>query len=381
MTVQREWFEKDYYAVLGVAKDATGKEITKIYRKLARKFHPDANPNNASAEDKFKEISAAYEVLGDDARRSEYDEVRRAGPSTFARQGAGPPGSQHFDVGGADISDLIGQMFGGGGSRSRSASGPRRGGDVEASLTLDFVDAVRGMTTSLHLTSEVQCLTCAGSGARQGTTAKRCVRCGGRGVVDENQGPFAFSSECSRCNGRGSIIEHPCPTCQGTGTEVRAREVNVRIPPGVDNGQRIRLKGRGAPGRSGGPAGDLFVVCNVAPHHLFGREGKNLTVRLPITFTEAALGANIDVPTLDDIPVTLRLKPSTQSGSRHRVKGKGIQTTKDLGDLIVTVDVVIPKSLSEEERDAIEQLARVTKESVRSHIHSATKSRKVDPEK
>ena len=366
MTAQREWFEKDYYAVLGVNKDAPAKEITKTYRKLARKYHPDTNPNNASAEEKFKDISAAYDVLGDESRRREYDEVRRAGPSAFS--GRGGAGHQHFDAGGQDISDLIGQMFGGRGSRSRGSAGPQRGNDVEASITLEFVDAVKGVTTSLHLTSEVQCQTCSGSGAKPGTSAKRCTQCSGRGVVEEDQGPFAFSSACPRCSGRGSTIESPCRNCKGIGTEVRAREVNVRIPAGVDNGQRIRLKGRGAPGRNNGLAGDLFVICNVVAHHLFGREGKNLTLRLPISFTEAVLGANIEVPTLDGEPVTLKLKPATQSGSRHRVKGKGIQTASESGDLIVTVEVVVPKDLTKQERAAVEELARVSKESVRSHI-------------
>ncbi len=366
MTAQREWFEKDYYAVLGVNKDAPAKEITKTYRKLARKYHPDTNPNNASAEEKFKDISAAYDVLGDESRRREYDEVRRAGPSAFS--GRGGAGHQHFDAGGQDISDLIGQMFGGRGSRSRGSAGPQRGNDVEASINLEFVDAVRGVTTSLHLTSEVQCQTCSGSGAKPGTSAKRCTQCSGRGVVEEDQGPFAFSSACPRCSGRGSTIENPCRNCKGIGTEVRAREVNVRIPAGVDNGQRIRLKGRGAPGRNNGLAGDLFVICNVVAHHLFGREGKNLTLRLPISFTEAVLGANIEVPTLDGEPVTLKLKPATQSGSRHRVKGKGIQTASESGDLIVTVEVVVPKDLTKQELAAVEELARVSKESVRSHI-------------
>ncbi len=366
MTAQREWFEKDYYAVLGVNKDAPAKEITKTYRKLARKYHPDTNPNNASAEEKFKDISAAYDVLGDESRRREYDEVRRAGPSAFS--GRGGAGHQHFDAGGQDISDLIGQMFGGRGSRSRGSAGPQRGNDVEASITLEFVDAVKGVTTSLHLTSEVQCQTCSGSGAKPGTSAKRCTQCSGRGVVEEDQGPFAFSSACPRCSGRGSTIENPCRNCKGIGTEVRAREVNVRIPAGVDNGQRIRLKGRGAPGRNNGLAGDLFVICNVVAHHLFGREGKNLTLRLPISFTEAVLGANIEVPTLDGESVTLKLKPATQSGSRHRVKGKGIQTASEFGDLIVTVEVVVPKDLTKQERAAVEELARVSKESVRSHI-------------
>ncbi len=318
MAAQREWFEKDYYAVLGVSKTATDKEITKTYRKLARKYHPDTNPNNAVAENKFKEISAAYDVLGDDKRRKEYDEVRRAGPSAFGTHGGGGGGQagfnagQSFDMGGAgDISDLISQMFGGRGGRSRNGVDPRRGVDLEASIDLSFLDAVKGMTTSLRLSTDA---------------------------------------------------------------EKKPREVNVRIPAGVDNGQRIRIKGRGEPGRSGGPAGDLFITCNVASHSLFGREGKNLTLQLPITFTEAALGANIEVPTLDGVTVTLRLKPGTQSGSRHRVKGKGITGTGTSGDLIVSVEVVVPKDLTSKQKKLIEQLADVSDKSPRDHLFAAFKN-------
>ena len=354
LTVQREWFEKDYYAVLGVPSTASQKEITKAYRKLAREFHPDANPNNAAAEERFKEISSAYDVLDDEERRKEYDEVRRAGPQAFG----GPGGGFRFDprdFGGDAMGDILGQMFGGAGRRR--GAGPQRGGDIEAVLSIDFVDAVHGLTTTLHLTSDTTCSSCSGSGARAGTSPQQCPQCYGRGVVEDNQGPFAFSSPCTRCSGRGVIIDYPCVGCRGTGIEKRPREVKVRIPAGVDNGQRIRLKGRGTPGRNGGPPGDLFVVCNVSAHSVFGRDGLNLTLRLPITFAEAALGSQIEVPTLDGPTVTLRLKPGTQSGSRHRVKGKGIVTKSAQGDLIVTVDVAVPTSLSDGEREAIESLA------------------------
>lgn len=321
MTAQREWFEKDYYAVLGVAKDATDKEITKTYRKLARKYHPDANPNNTTAENKFKEISAAYDVLGDESRRKEYDEVRRAGPSAFGMNGArgaghagqgGFSGGQPFDMGGTDISDLISQMFGGG--RGRSGVDPRRGTDLEASLDISFLDAFTGTTTSLRLSTD---------------------------------------------------------------GESKPREINVRIPAGVDNGQRIRIKGRGGPGHSGAPAGDLLLTCNVAAHDLFGREGKNLTVQLPITFAEAALGANIEVPTLDGSTVTLRIKAGTQAGSRHRVKGKGINASGDSGDLIVSVEVVVPKDLTDKQKKLLQQFDDICDESPRGHLFSAsTKTRK-----
>jgi molecular chaperone DnaJ len=361
MAAQREWFEKDYYKELGVSDTATAKEITKAYRKLARELHPDKNPDNAQSEERFKAVSAAYDVLGDEAKRAEYDEVRRLGPMG----GQGGPGGFTFNMDDANASglgDLLGQMFGRRGAGGRSGAtasgvGPRRGADVQAELTVDFVDAARGMTTTLHLTSDAQCSTCAGSGARPGTTPKLCPQCGGRGVIDDNQGLFSFSSPCRRCGGGGTVIEDPCPTCRGSGVEKRPREVQARIPAGVSDGQTIRLKGRGAPGRNGGPPGDLLVQIHVAPHPRFGRTGNDLTVRVPVSFPDAALGADVPVPTLDGQPVMLRIKPGTQPGSRHRVRGKGIQTKKGTGDLIVTIDLVVPTALSEAERSAVEQLA------------------------
>lgn len=367
MTVQREWFEKDYYRELGVAADATAKEITKAYRKLARELHPDQNPGDAAAEERFKEISAAYDVLGDAAKRAEYDEVRRLGPMAAGARGGGGPGGFSFNVGdarGGDIGDLLGQMFGR--SRGRPGGvGPKRGADVTAELNLDFVDAVRGLTTTLHLTSDAQCSSCTGTGARPGTQPRTCGVCGGRGVVDDNQGLFSLSSPCRACQGRGAQITDPCPTCRGTGVERRPREVKARIPAGVSDGQTIRLAGRGAPGRNGGPAGDLLVEIKVQPHARFGRSGPNLTVTVPVTFAEAALGADVDVPTIDGSTVVLRLRPGTQSGSRHRVKGKGIIASSkreagQVGDLIVTVEVDVPRELSPEQREAIERFAAAT---------------------
>jgi molecular chaperone DnaJ len=369
MAAQREWFEKDYYEVLGVAADASPKDITKAYRKLARDLHPDRNPNNPQAEEKFKAVASAYDVLGDEAKRSEYDEVRRLGP--MAGGHAGGPGGFSFnpgDMAGGGLGDIFGQMFGRGaaqGGRAGRGVGPQRGADVTAQLTLDFEDAVRGLTTTLYLTSDAQCSTCQGSGAKPGTHPTACSACGGRGVVDDNQGMFSFSSPCRACQGRGAVIKDPCPTCRGSGVERRPREVGARIPAGVSDGQTIRLKGRGTPGRNGGPSGDLLVEIAVTPHRRFGRSGQNLTVTVPVLFSEAALGATIDVPTLDGTPVTLRLKPGTQSGSRHRVKGKGISTVSKrhgerTGDLIVTVEVQVPSHLTDEQRAAIEQLAAAT---------------------
>ena len=228
--------------------------------------------------------------------------------------------------------------------------------------------AVHGITTTLYLTTDAQCSTCHGSGARPGTSPVTCPVCGGRGVVDDNQGMFSFSSPCRACGGQGVRIEDPCPTCRGSGTEARQREVKTRIPAGVKDGQTIRLKGRGGPGRNGGPAGDLLVELKVMPHPLFGRSGDNLTVTVPVTFAEAALGGDIDVPTLDGQRVTLRLRPGTQSGSRHRVRDKGIATKHGTGDLIVTVDVQVPDQLNDEQRAAIEQLAAATDVNPRSAL-------------
>lgn len=370
MAAQREWYEKDYYKILGVSETATAKEITKAYRKLARDSHPDTHPGDDASEERFKAVSSAYDVLGDEAKRAEYDEVRRLGPQGGFPGGypggAGGGGSTSFNVGADGLGDLLGQMFGRGrrGGGASAGGGPQRGADVEARLNLDFADAVRGLTTTLYLTTDAQCGTCQGSGSKPGTSPKVCSRCGGRGVIDDNQGYFSFSTPCPACAGRGVVIEQPCPTCYGNGVEKRQREVQARIPAGVSDGQKIRLKGRGAPGRNGGPAGDLIVECHVTPHARFGRDGDNLTVRVPVDFPQAALGGDIDVPTLDGTMVKLRLKPGTQPGSRHRVKGKGVVTAKHAGDLIVTVDVVVPTHLSADQRSAIEALAAASGERV-----------------
>lgn len=366
MNAPREWFDKDFYATLGVAKDASAKDITKAYRKLARQYHPDTNPGDQASEDRFKEISAAYEVLGDDAKRAEYDEVRRLGPA-----GAG---GFSFNVGGEGLNDILSQMFGGAAPprgrrfRPHSGAGPRRGGDMEAQLTLSFQDAAQGVTTTLYLTSDGPCATCSGSGAKPGTSPTTCPKCGGRGSVDDNQGFFSFSSPCTRCQGRGTTIEQPCATCRGSGTEKRQREVKVRLPAGVADGQRIRLKGRGGPGMNGGPAGDLFVECHVTPHPVFGRDDKNLLIKLPVTFAEAALGAEIDVPTLDGGRVTVRVPAGTASGAKLRVRGRGLELASGQGDLIVTVDVTVPSSLNDEQRSAIEAFAAATTVSPRQHL-------------
>jgi molecular chaperone DnaJ len=243
---------------------------------------------------------------------------------------------------------------GGAGARGR---GPHRGQDLEAELHLDFEDAVRGITTTLQLASEAVCSTCHGTGARPGTTPHQCPQCEGRGVLDDNQGFFSFSTPCPACGGRGYTIDDPCPTCAGTGVEHRPREVKVRIPAGVEDGQRIRLRGRGGPGRNGGPPGDLYVTCWVEPHPLFGRRGRDVTLVVPVTFPELTLGGTVKVPTLDGLPVTLRIPPGTRSGRTFRVKGRGVSTKKSTGDMLVTVELAVPQKLSAAERKAVEALA------------------------
>ena len=365
MAAQREWFEKDYYKVLGVPRNAVDKDIARAYRKLAKQYHPDANPGS---EERFKEISAAFDVLGDAAKRKEYDEVRRLSESGFAGNpfaaagGPGPGGFSSFKV--EDLGDLLGSIFGRGrrgrAGGSAGAPGPQRGQDLEAELHLSFADAVKGITTAVNLTSEVACSTCGGSGAAPGSAPVVCPVCSGRGVVNENQGMFSFSHPCLECAGTGMRVEVPCPTCGGRGVERRPRQVNVRIPAGVEDGQRIRVKGRGGVGRNGGPTGDLYVVVRVSRHAVFGRRGKDLTVRVPITFAEAVLGATVSVPTLDGGPVSLKVPPGTNSGRVFRVRGQGVQSAGKPGDLLVSFDVDVPSKLSTEERRAVEAFSRAS---------------------
>jgi molecular chaperone DnaJ len=370
MAPQREWFEKDYYRVLGVSDTATAKEIKSAYRKLSRQYHPDANAGDAAAEERFKEISAAYDVVGDAEKRKEYDEVRRLGPAAAGFPGGGGPGGFTFTDGG-DLGDLLGGLFGRGGGRrgGTRGGGPHRGQDLEAELHLTFEDAVAGVTTAVHLTSDAPCSTCHGSGAKPGSSPRQCSNCGGRGVVSDNQGLFSLSSPCPFCAGRGVVIDDPCGTCRGTGVERRPREVKLRVPAGVDEGQRIRLKGRGGPGRHGGPPGDLYVIVRVSSHALFARRGKDLTLTVPVTFPEAALGADITVPTLGGPPVTLRVPPGTRSGRTFRVKGRGVPAAKGAGDLLVSVEVAVPSKLSSAERKAVEALQAASNgESPRAHL-------------
>ncbi|HKY14321.1 MAG TPA: molecular chaperone DnaJ [Microthrixaceae bacterium] len=365
MSVQREWFEKDYYAILGVPSNASQKEITAAYRKLARQLHPDANPGDSAAEERFKAVSAAYDVIGDPERRKEYDQVRSLGPMAGAggTGGGAWPGGARFDP--ADLGDLLGNLFGRGEDAGYNPAGPfsrgpQRGADLEADLHLSFIDSIQGVTTSVNLVSEVSCPDCSGSGAAQGTSPRVCPDCNGRGVLDDNQGFFSFSRPCTNCGGRGVFIDTPCATCSGSGATTRPRLVRVRIPAGVRDRQAIRLKGKGAPGRNNGPSGDLYVRVHVEAHSVFGRDGDNLTVTVPITFPEAALGADVKVPTIEGDSVTIRIPPGTPSGRIFRVRERGVAAASSRdgarGDLLVTVELTVPTTLTDAERHAVEAL-------------------------
>jgi molecular chaperone DnaJ len=385
----QDWVEKDYYGVLGVTKDASADEIKKAYRKLARELHPDRNPGNRDAEERFKNVSEAYDILSDESRRKEYDEMRALfGSGAFrrnARAGTGASGSP-IDLsdlfggggggttttgtrfGGGGFGDLFGSLFSGGNTRR----GPTRGRNVEAEVTLSFMDAVRGVTLPLSLRSPGVCETCHGSGAKPGTQPRTCPKCHGVGLVTSNQGAFQFSEPCKECQGVGTIVDEKCPECRGTGGVTKSRTLNVRIPPGVADGQRIRLSGRGEPGERGGPAGDLYVHVTVRPDELFGRNVDDLTLTVPITFVEATLGTDLTVPTLDGA-VTVRVPPGTPTGRTFRVRGKGVpgRTGHSVGDLLVTVEVHVPQELSETARTTLRELAGQTPPAPRAKIEAA----------
>ncbi|HZP90875.1 MAG TPA: molecular chaperone DnaJ [Actinomycetota bacterium] len=368
--VRREWFEKDYYQVLGVPKNASQAEIKKAYRKLAQRYHPDANPGDKAAEERFKEISAAYDVIGDEDKRKQYDQVREMASAGF---GAGFPGGAarggrvRFEdlgdfAGFGDLGDLF-SVFTGRGRGARVA----RGADLETEVRLSFDEAIRGATVPVRIQGPAPCTTCGGSGAAPGTRPAPCPRCGGTGSIAVNQGFFSMTQTCPRCHGSGRVVQQPCATCGGSGSVRRQRSFHVRIPAGVKDGARIRLAGKGEPGPAGGQPGDLYVMVRVAPHRLFGRKGNDLTLELPITFAEAALGANVPVPTLDG-PVTLKIPAGTQSGQTFRIRGKGAPRKGGQGDLLVTVRVEVPKRLSREEKRLIKQLQEVEEGSPRERL-------------
>ncbi|MGN6607416.1 MAG: molecular chaperone DnaJ [Jatrophihabitans sp.] len=373
----KDYLEKDYYKALGVAKDADAGTIKKAYRKLAQQLHPDKNPGDAKAEARFKEVSEAYDVLSDPAKRKEYDETQAMFAGGGFRPGAGGGfgggGGMPFDVsnlcgGGANLGDLFDGLFSGG--RSGRRAGPARGSDLQAELRLDFADAVRGATLPLTVTAPGTCRTCGGSGAKPGTSPRTCPRCNGSGHVSTNQGGFGFSEPCRDCRGTGRLIDDPCPECRGAGVTNQTRTITVRVPAGVRDGATLRLAGKGAPGERGAPAGDLLVTVRVAPHPLFGRTGNDLTLTVPVSFAEATLGATVRVPTLDGA-VSVKVPAGTPSGRTLRVRGRGVPAAKNPGDLLVTVEVAVPQRLSNDAKAALEAFAAVSPDDPRPHITAA----------
>jgi len=361
-TGKADWAGKDYYAELGVSKDASAEEIKKAYRKLARANHPDSNPGDTAKHDKFKAVAEAYDVIGDAEKRKQYDEIRSMPMGGF---GGGAGGFDLNDLlrdragGGGGLGDMFGDLFGGGRPRARRA---RKGADVETNATISFTDALDGVTISLRLTSDSPCATCGGSGGKPGTKPHICPQCEGSGMVTGSVGgAFTLNETCPACGGRQLVYDEPCPTCLGSGRGQSARTIQARIPAGVKDGQRIRLRGKGGPGENGGPAGDLYVTVKVTPHRLFARKGDNLTVDVPVGFDEVALGAEIKVPTLGGAPVTLKIPAGTPNGRTFRVRGKGPRRADGTnGDLLVSVQVHVPAVLDDAARAAVEAYREAT---------------------
>ena len=369
--MNRDWIEKDFYKTLDVTSEASAEEVKKSYRKLAQKYHPDANPGDGAAEEQFKEISEAYATLSDSEQREEYDQVRRVA-STGGFQGFGgqPGGFGGQQVRVEDLQDLLGgtgglgDLFGFG----NSSAGPTQGADLQTELSVSFDDAAHGVTTAVRLRGETACSHCGGAGAEPGTQVTTCPTCRGRGVVAQNQGFFSFSQPCPQCRGAGRLIESPCTVCHGSGSENRTREVKLKVPAGVTDGATLRLRGKGAPGSNGGPPGDLLVRVRVGASQTFGRKGNDLTLTVPITYTEATLGTKMDVPTLNG-GVKVKIPSGTPTGKIFRVKGKGIEPEKGRsGDLLVTVQVAVPNKVSKAEKKLLEELAEHETDDVRSHL-------------
>ena len=368
---------RDLYEVLGVSKKASADEIKKAYRKLARQNHPDRNPGDDAAEERFKEVQTAYDVLSDPEKRKQYD----AGPSTFFGGGGGGPGGFNVNWSGnvgdlGDLSDLLGGLGGvfrdraGRGGRTRSRE--RAGRDVEVEVNVSFEDSLRGLETRIPVELETTCATCKGTGAEPGTTPVICPECRGRGVVSESQGPFALSQPCPRCRGEGTVIEKPCRTCSGSGRERRVKRYAVKIPAGVKDGTRIKLKGKGEPGYGGGPAGDLHVITRVAASPLYERKGSDLVLEVPVTYAEAVLGAKVEVPTPDG-QISLKVPAGSQDGRTLRVRGRGAPKLNGggKGDLLARVRVSVPTRLTKAEREAVENLQKVSRENPREEAFSS----------
>ena len=364
--------KRDYYEVLGVQKGATEEEIKKAYKKMARKYHPDLNPGDKDAEEKFKEVNEAYEVLSDSEKKARYDQFSFAGvdPNFGAGTGGwgGGAGGAGFDFG--DLGDIFGSFFGGGfggGQARRNPNAPQRGESIRMNLTISFEEAAFGCEKELELDRYESCETCRGSGAAPGTSPETCPDCGGSGVVQTRRqtpmGVFASTAPCSRCGGRGKIIKEPCKDCRGSGMVRRRRKIQASVPAGIDNGQTISIRGQGHAGKNGGPAGDLLVTITVRPHELFRREGTSVLCEAPITFPQAVLGAELEIPTIDG-KVKYDIPEGTQSGTTFRLKGKGIPALngRGRGDQYVTVYIETPRNLNREQKEALKKFAEAVGE-------------------
>jgi molecular chaperone DnaJ len=356
------------YDTLGVSKSASADEIKKAYRKLAAKYHPDRNPGDASAEEKFKEVQTAYDTLSDPEKRKQYDTFG----SADGRAGFDP---NNFNFRVEDLGDL-GDIFGGLGgifgrtTRARPRRQPQRGADIEAQVNLSFEDALRGLETKVPVEVTSACSECSGTGAAPGTTPVICPECNGRGVVSESQGLFALSHPCPRCRGNGTVVEKPCPRCNGSGRERRTKRYAVKIPAGVKDGTRIKLKGKGELGSNGGPPGDLVVVTRVTPSKLFQRRGSDLVVDVPVTYAEAALGATVEVPTPYGERLSLKVKAGSQDGQLLRIRGHGAPKLKGSGkgDLLARLRITVPKKLTKQQKQALEELQKVSHENPREEL-------------
>src|SRR5438270_53115 len=362
----------DYYKTLGVDKKAGADEIKKAYRKLARRYHPDRNPDDKAAEAHFKEVSQAYDVLGDPEKRKQYD----SGTGAFATGGPGGGfgGFGNFDFDASSMGDILSNLFGGGGRAQRQRPRAERGGDLEASVSISFDQAIEGAQVPLSVPMRASCPTCHGTGAKPGTTPIVCPRCEGRGIETQGQGMFSISQPCSRCGGSGTIIEEPCPTCHGSGAVRTLKRLRVNIPAGVRDGSRIRLAGKGEPGRRGGPPGDLYLVTHVAPSRVFKRKGDNLEVEVPLSIPEALRGAEVQVPTLSGTK-TLRVRPGTTHGTVQRLRGEGPPKlgggTPPRGDLHYRFLIDVPQKLDAAQEKAVEALSKTLNGNPRARLFEA----------
>ena len=357
--------KRDYYEVLGVDRNADGEEIKKAYRKLALKFHPDRNPNDKSAEEKFKELGEAYEILNEPQSRAAYDRFGHAAFGPRARQ----PGAGGFH----DPSEIFREVFGGSGifddlfgmGGRGDPGGSQRGDDLRYDMEISFLEAAQGCEKEITVNKLGLCDVCGGSGAEKGAAAKTCAVCGGRGQVITSRGIFSIAQTCPRCGGRGRIIDKPCRPCAGSGRRERAVKITIKIPPGVDTGVRLRSAGNGEAGLQGGSPGDLHIVLHVQPHEIFQRDGDDLLCEVPISFAQAALGAEMEVPTLD-APVPVKIPPGTQNGAVFRLKGRGVKNVQGYGhgDLLARVQVEVPTRLNPEQTVKLEEFARLCDESV-----------------